>query len=154
MVRELTTELRREGLASEFTDVELLAWRLDTRGNRDRREVALIWGRTGAARTASRWVLVQGFRHPNDDDTWHRSLYFRDRGSPLTQLRPGETPDGTWHAFQHYDHAPTVREICDFGAVDFFNADNIDGYRRVEGEFRKGAWLRVADEAPRCGFAK
>lgn len=50
-----------------------------------------------------------------------------------------------------YDHAPTVREICDFAAVDFFNTEKPGGYRRLSGELRKGAWLRVAGE-PSCGF--
>ena len=50
-----------------------------------------------------------------------------------------------------YDHAPTVREICDFAAVDFFNTAKPGGYRRVSGELRKRAWLRVAGE-PSCGF--
>ena len=32
---------------------------------------------------------------------------------------PREDLHGTWHAYRRYDHAPTVREICDFAAVDF-----------------------------------
>jgi hypothetical protein len=153
MVRELTSELRQfEGLTSDFDQTEVLAWRLDARGNKDRVEIALLWGRTGPADTTTGWALVQGYRRPDGDNAWHRSLYYRELRSSLTHSRPGEDLDGTWHAYQRYDHAPTVREICDFAAVDFFNADRHAGYRRVSGELRTAAWFRVAGEQPRCGF--
>src|SRR5262245_7827170 len=56
---------------------------------------------------------------PAEAGDWHRSLFNRELRSPLTHPRPGEDPDGTFHAYQSYDQAPTVREICDFAAVDF-----------------------------------
>jgi hypothetical protein len=153
MVAELTSDLRRfEGLASGFSQSELLAWQLEARGNRDRIEIALLWGRTDTAAASSGWILAQGFRHPDDDAIWHRSLYYRELRSPLAHRRPGEDADGTWHAFQRYDHAPTVREVCEFAAVDFFNAEQHMGYRRVSGELRKRAWLRVTGKGPACGF--
>jgi hypothetical protein len=153
MVQELTSELRRfEGLTHDFDAVEVLAWRRDARGNKERVEIALLWGRMGPAEATRGWVLVQAYRHPDGDNTWHRSLFNRELRSPLTHPRPGEDADGTWHAYQSYDHAPTVREICDFAAVDFFNADRPGSYGRVSGELREAAWLRVAGEQPRCGF--
>jgi len=155
MVRDLTSELRRfEGLATDFDQFELLAWRVDAReGDRGVVEVALLWGRTGSADAPTGWALVQGYRHPEAGDTWRRSLYNRELRSPLTHPRPGEDADGTWHAYRGYAHPPTVREICDFAAVDFFNTEKPGGYRRVSGELRKGAWLRVAGE-PSCGFGR
>ena len=153
MLAELTSDLRRfEGLTTDFDQVEVLAWRRDARGRKDRVETALIWGRTGPADAPTGWALVQGFRHPDRDNIWHRSLYNRELKSLLTQPRPGENLQGTWHAYHRYDHAPTVREICDFAAVDFFNAEGHAGYRRVSGDVRKAAWFRVASEQPSCGF--
>ena len=155
MVRDLTSELRRfEGLATDFDQVEVLAWRIDARGQEHRVvEIALLWGRTGPPDAPTGWALVQGYRHPEAKDTWRRSLYNRELRSSLIRPRPGEDADGTWHAFRRYDHRPTSREICDFAAVDFFNAETPGGYRRVSGALRKGAWLRVAGE-PTCGFGK
>jgi hypothetical protein len=153
MVRELTAELRRfERLTADFDQVEVLAWRVDARDNNDRVEIALLWGRTAFSDATTGWASVQGYRRPDGDNTWHRSLYNRTLKSPLTHPRPGEDRDGTWHAYQRYDHAPTVHEICDFAAVDFFNIDRHGGYRRVSGELRNTAWLRAAGEQPRCGF--
>jgi hypothetical protein len=152
MVRDLTSELRRfEGLATDFDQFELLAWRVDAREGDRVVEIALLWGRTGPADASTGWALVQGYRHPEAGDTWRRSLYNRELRSQLTHTRPGEDADGTWHAYRRYDHAPTVPEICDFAAVDFFNDEKPGGNRRVSGELRKGAWLRVAGE-PSCGF--
>jgi len=154
MVRELTSELRQfEGLGTDFDRSEVLAWRVDLRDTRDRVEIALVWGRTGPDHAPTGWALVQGYRHPEADDIWRRSLFNRELSSPLTHLRPGETRDGTWHAYQRYDHAPTVREICDFAAVDFFNEAEHRGYRRVRGGLRKTAWLRATGEEPPCDFA-
>jgi len=153
MVAELTSELRRfEGLPTDFDQVEVLAWRVDARDSKDRVEIALIWGRTGPADATTGWALVQGYRHPDGNHTWHRSLYNRELKSPLTHPRPGEDLNGTWHAYQGYDHPPIGREICDFAAVDFFNAEGHAGYRRVSGDVRKAAWFRVAGEQPSCGF--
>jgi hypothetical protein len=152
MVRELTTELREfEGLASDFDRFELLAWRVDGREEDQAVEIALLWGRTGPADAPTGWALAQGYRRPEARDGWRRSLVHRELRSPLTHPRPGEDADGTWHAYRHYDHAPTVREICDFAAVDFFDAGKPAGYRRVSGALRNAAWLRVAGE-PSCGF--
>jgi hypothetical protein len=152
MVRDLTSELRHfERLPTDFHQFEVLAWRVDAR-ERDRVvEIGLIWGRTGPAHAPTAWVLVQGYRHPEAGDRWRRSLFSRELRSPLTHPRPGEDVGGTWHASERYDHAPSVREICDFAAVDFFTKEQPEGYRRVSGEVRKRAWRRVAGE-PTCGF--
>jgi hypothetical protein len=146
MVRDLTSELRRfEGLATDFDEIELLAWRVDARDQAGPVvEIALLWGRTGTADAPTGWALVQGYRHPEEGDTWRRSLYIRELRSLLTHPRPGEDACGTWHAYRRYDHAPTVREICDFAAVDFFSTDKPGGYRRVSRALRHHAWLRVA----------
>ena len=155
MMRELTAELRQfEGVTTEFVESEVLAWRIQGRGDRERVEIALVWGRDASASGGTRgWALAQGWRHPEIDAVWRRSLFNRTLSAALTHLRPGETADGTWHAYQRYDHAPTSREICDFAAVDFFNDEARAGYRRLAGSLRRGAWLRVAGEAPGCGFA-
>ena len=152
MLRELTSELRQfEGLATEFEQSEVLAWQVAANDDGDRVEIALLWGRTGPPHAPTGWALVQGFRRPDGDQIWRRSVYYRYLKSRLTHTRPGEDLDGTWHAYQHYDHAPTVREICDFAAVDFFNQPH--GFRRVSRALRQGAWFRVAGGEPRCGFA-
>lgn len=158
MTRELTADLRRfEGFTSEFELVEVLAWRVDSRvdsrEDNARVEVALVWGRLPEKDGQARWTLIQGFRHPAGANTWYRSLVIRELKAPLMQPRPGEESDGTWHGFQRYRHAPTTAEICEFAAVDFFaRGDDRGGYRRVAGDIRKQAWLRVAGEEPRCGF--
>jgi hypothetical protein len=152
MARDLTSDLRRfEGLATDFDRFELLAWRVDAREGDGVVQIALLWGRTGPADAPTGWALVQGYRRPEAGETWRRSLYNRELRSPLTHPRPGEDADGTWHAYHRYGHPPTVREICDFAAVDFFKTENRGEYRRVSSEVRKGAWLRVAGE-PSCGF--
>ena len=153
MLRELTSELREfEGLANDFVQSEVLAWRIDSRGDNERVEIALIWGRNGATDAPKSWALFQGYRHPKTDALWRRSLFNQYLKSPLTQLRPGDSRDGTWHAYQQYGHAPTSGEICDFARVVFLNEEERRGYRRVSGELPKAAWLRVTGEEPRCGF--
>ena len=153
IVRDLTSELRRfEGQAADFEQVEVLGWRVDALGRGDRVvQIVLLWGRTGPADAPIAWALVQGYRHPEAGDTWHRSLFNRTLRSALTHPRPGEDVDGTWHAYRRYGHAPTVREICDFAAVDSSLPRSLGGYRRVLAELRKGTWLRLAGE-PGCGF--
>ena len=101
MVRDLTSELQRfEGLATKFDQFEVLAWRVDARGQGERVvEIALVWGRTGPVDAPTGWALVQGYRHPEAGGTWRRSLYNRELRSPLTHPRPGEDADGTWHAY-------------------------------------------------------
>jgi hypothetical protein len=152
MISELVAELREfEGLASDFTDHEVLAWRVDTHEN-DRVEIALIWGRTTNELAKTRWALVQGFRRPGGDNRWHRSLFNRYLKAPPTHPRPSEDRDGTWHAFQMYEHAPTTREICDFAAVDFFAPPKLPPYRRISGGVQRRVWRRVAGAEPECGF--
>jgi len=46
---------------------------------------------------------------------------------------PGEDLHGTWHAYRRYDHAPTVREICDFAAVDFSTRSAMQGIAAYPG---------------------
>jgi hypothetical protein len=131
MVRELVADLRRfEGFTSDLAVHEVLAWRVDTHEN-DRVEISLVWGRTTDDLATARWVLIQGFRRPGGDNTWHRSLFHRYLKAPLTHPRPGEERDGTWHAFQIYEHAPTTREICDFAAVDIFASAELGPSGRV-----------------------
>ncbi len=164
MVRELTSELQQfEGLATDFDQFEVLAWRLDSRRSaplaegvgtpRQRVEGALIWGRTGSQDKPTGWALVQGFRHPDDDEIWHRSIFVTDSSSRPSYPKPGEDFHGTWHAYQRYDHAPTAPEICDFAAVTFLDAEPHATYQRVSGAMRRDAWIRVAGEGPSCGFA-
>jgi hypothetical protein len=46
MVRELSNELRQsDDVAANLDEAEVLAWRLDARGPKDRVEIALLWGR-------------------------------------------------------------------------------------------------------------
>jgi hypothetical protein len=155
MMGELTSDLRRfEGLTSDFEHYEVLAWQVNARDDRDRVEIVLVWGRTPTHRERARWALVQGFRHPDGDNRWQRSLFNRYLRSPLTHTRPGEDWDGTWHAFQMYEHATTALEICEFAIVDFFGpVVERAGYRRLSGSVQKRAWLRVTGEEPPCGFA-
>jgi hypothetical protein len=157
MVRELTAELREfEGLAADFAHSEVLAWRVDARAdNGGVVQIVLLWGRTGPAGAPTGWALVQGFRHREEGSSWRRSLFITYLKRPLIHLRPGETADGTWHAYTHFDHPPTGREICDFAAVHFFDSDtDRGGYRRVSGQVRNRAWQRVAGERPSCAFVK
>jgi hypothetical protein len=154
MVRELVADLREfEGFTSGLAVHEVLAWRVDAH-NGDRVEISLVWGRTTDDLATARWVLIQGFRHPGGDNTWHRSLSNRYLISPLTHPRPGEDRDGTWHAFQIYEHAPTAREICDFAAVDIIASAERGAYRRVSEGVQRQAWQRVAGAEPECGFAR
>ena len=153
MVRELVADLRRfEGFTSDFAHHEVLAWRVVAQ-NGYRVEISLVWGRTTNDLATARWALIQGFRHPGGDNTWHRSLFNRYLKTPLSHARPGEDGNGTWHAFQMYQHAPTTREICDFAAVDIF-ATPERGYRRVSEGVQRQAWRRAAGREPECGFAE
>ena len=154
MLRGLVADLRRfEGFTSDLVLHEVLAWRVNAHENGDRVEISLVWGRTANDLATARWVLIQGFRHPGGDNTWHRSLFNRYLTSPLSHPRPGEDRNGTWHAFQEYEHAPTTREICDFAAVDIFAALE-RGYRRVSEGVQRQAWRRVTGGEPECGFAE
>ena len=151
MIRELVADLREfEGFTSDLAVYEVLAWRVDA----NRVEISLVWGRTTDHLATARWALIQGFRRPGGDNRWHRSLFNRYLSSPLTHPRPGEDRDGTWHAFQMYEHAPTLREICDFAAVDIFASAELGAHRRVSEGVQKQAWRRVTGGEPECGFAR
>ena len=138
IARDVNADLRKfEHLTSDLSDVEVLAWRREDRQRpdpfpfppsapiaaptlKDKVDVVLLWGRIVPADGGLGWALVQAFRHPDDENsTWHRSVSFRDWKVPPRDLRPGETSDGTWHAFQRYAHAPTSSEICEFANVHF-----------------------------------
>jgi hypothetical protein len=169
-IRELTSELRElEGMPSEFAEAVVLAWRIDTRpgstsapaipvpggsgmipARPERAEVVLMWARTDSQPAPRRWVVVQGWRRPQDGTPWQRSTINRELSAPLTHLRPGEDVDGTWHGYQRYDRPPTAREVCDFAAVNFVRNDRL--WERVAGGFRTTEWTRVLGEAPVCGF--
>jgi hypothetical protein len=155
MEREIAAELRKfEGLRSDFGRMEVLAWRTEERTvrpiplARDRFTVALVWAQTAGA--VRRWALIEMFnRWTGDDKSWHRSLFWREVRFPLTHPRPGETRDGTWHAYAHYDHPPSSREICDFAAVSFLDP-NRGEYEVVAGAFRIQTWLNVVGDEPAC----
>ena len=153
MIRELTDNLRQfERL--NFTGTEVLGWRIDARDNRFRVEIALLWGRTQAGSAQPAWGLVEGFRHPDDENRWQRSLFYRELKAPLTRLRPGESSDGTWHAFQRYDHAPTAQEICEFAGVEFLGASSDVRTRRLVQRLRQDAWMKVTGGKPPCDFER
>jgi hypothetical protein len=171
MVRELTSDLRLfEGLQSEFTDVVILAWRIDTRPGvavlpriplpdgsgfvppkEERVEIALLWGQTGPDRAPTGWAVVQGFRHPGSGKPWQRAIINRSLSAPLTDLRPGEEPDGTWHGYVRYDRPPTSRDACDFAAVDFLVGAH--SWHRIAGAVRSRSWAHALGGEPACGFA-
>ena len=170
MVRQLTSDLRRfEGLSAELSDCVILAWRVDARPGvptlpriplpdgsgfvstkEGRVEIVLLWGRIGPASAPTGWVLAQGYRHPGSDTAWQRSLINREVRARLTRLRPGEDPDGTWHAYRRYDRPPTSQEACAFAAVDFLAGD--PSWHRIAGGFRTQAWMRALGGPPPCGF--
>lgn len=146
MAHALATELRQfEAVAGNEAQLELLAWRLYQREDGARVQVALVWARLDARS----WALVQGFRHPDEENAWHRSVTDAP-SSPSAQLRPGEDARGTWHAFQRYPQPPTSRQICEFAVVDFLR-DPPEGYRVVGGAIRRPEWLRIVGQQPRCG---
>ena len=155
MNREITAELRKfEGFTSDVARMEVLAWRTEERAAppiplaRSRFTVALVWAQTAEA--VRRWALIQIFnRWSGDDNSWHRSLFWRELRFPLTHPRPGETQDGTWHAYASYDHTPSSREICDFANVSFLDP-NRGEYEVVAGAFRVQTWLSVVADEPAC----
>jgi hypothetical protein len=169
IVRELAPDLHHfEGMPSEFSEVEILAWRIDVRPSlrppppipapdgpgvlpprEDRVETALLWRRRSRGGAPTDWALVQAIRRLAEEP-WQRAVIIGHLSAPLPRLRPGETPDGYWHAYQRYDRPPTSRDACDFAAVSFL----VDSgwLRRIEGTFRTRAWTRVFGEAPACGF--
>jgi hypothetical protein len=157
MTRELTRELReREGLASNFKQIEVLGWRVelfeDSRATppiwRGRTESALVWGRAVNADGSSAWALAQAYRH--NDDEWRRSLFWQHLKAPLTHPRPGEDVNGTWHAFKQYATAPTSADVCEFAQVDFLRGPPWPS-RTGNGGLRRNAWLRATGgEQPVC----
>jgi hypothetical protein len=168
MARELTAELRRfEGVTSEARDVEVLAWRAIDEVNeratapgwppvaiRRRAEAALVWGRFAAKDGASEWLVIEAFRR--DREVWTRSLIFTYLKAPRRQSRPGETADGTWHAFNRYAKPPTSKEICEFASVSFLAArpESREDDWRIEkraGGVRLRSWRRVTGEELACG---
>ena len=166
IARDVNADLRKfEHLTSDLSNVKVLAWRRDGRPNTlrfppsapigpptlsDKVDVVLLWGRLVPADDGLGWTLLQAFRNPADEgSTWRRSVFFRDWKVPPRELRPGETSDGTWHAFQRYAHAPTSDEICGFANVYFLPAPPFD-WVTLDVGIRKSTWRRVAGDAPRC----
>jgi hypothetical protein len=168
IARDVSADLRQfERLTSDFTNVEVLAWRRHERERpirfpfppnapigpptlKDKVDVVLLWGRITGSGGSLVWALVQASRNPDDkDSTYRRSVFFRDWKVPPSDLRPGETSDGTWHAFQRYAHAPTSYEICEFANVDFLRAPPVD-YRTTAARIQRNAWRRVAGTEPTC----
>lgn len=60
MVGDLAAELRQfEGLSADWDQVEVLAWRVDSRSNGPGIAIALLWGRMGPADAPAGWALLQ-----------------------------------------------------------------------------------------------
>jgi hypothetical protein len=170
IVRDLASDLTLlEEAPFEFSEVVMLAWRVDTgpdpsllppiplpggsgvvRPPKPRIERALLWGRRGPAGAPIAWALIQAFRGPEQDTPWVLDVMTREISAPLTRLRPGEAADGTWRGYQHYDRPPTSNDACDFAAVTFLAEW---GFRhRAAGAIRTRVWTQVLGEAPACGF--
>lgn len=170
MVRQLLPDLRYfEGPPPEFSETEILAWRIDSEPGQPSRpripvpggsgfmppqerrvERALLWRRRGPRSAPLDWALVQVHRFPGSETPWQRAVISRELTAPLTRLRPGEAADGTWHGYQRYDWPPTSRDACDFAAVAFLADD--PPWLRIAGAFRHRAWTRAIGAAPVCGF--
>ena len=155
MWKEVESDLRRfEKVSSRLISSELLAWTVETRGHSGRVEIALLCAKTEPSKGLPGWILAQVIRHPGEDIGWTRTLWYRELKMPLSNPRPGEDLDGTWHGFAHYSHAPTGREICEFAAVDFLSQEAHADWRvDLEGVQRR-AWLRVVGEEPTCNFLR
>lgn len=168
IVRDLTAELRQyEHLDGALTQAEVLAWRRPVSESkpvefppsapvpapvqRTRSDSVLLWARTGSG-ADSRWILIQAYRNPAQQNRWRRTVINRELRSPPPPLWPGETPDGTWHGLQRFDHAPTSEEVCGFARVEFLGMRWTREWRTVEGRIRESTWRRVTGAAPACRF--
>lgn len=152
VVLELNSELQPRGPDFHLHQVEVLGYKTEKSNQGGLVQIVLLWGRMGTDKSPARWALVQGFRHPSGDARWRLSVWFRNLKAPLTRLRPGEQTDGTWDAFHRYDRPPTAEEVCAFAAVDFLTPSTHDGWRRISGGWRAGAWARRVGDRPSCAL--
>ena len=165
IVREVTSDLRRfEHLTSDFTEVEVLAWRTQVAESkpiefpptapvaapveRTRSDSVLLWARI-ASKADSTWMVIQAYRASYQENRWRRVVSNRELRYPPPPLWPGETPDGTWHGFQRFNRAPASDEICRFAEVAFLRPVR-DDWRTVSGALQTTTWSRVTGARPAC----
>lgn len=164
LARDVSSDLRFEGVTAPLLHIEVLGWRIDEgpltapvlppsppglpahlpERPTPQTTIALIWVRADS----STWLVVQMFRGTGRD-RWQRSLTYRELVAPPTHLRPGEDANGTWHAVQRFSKPPAARELCDFAAVSFLEPPSAP-IRTVSSQWDREAWLRVVGEAPTC----
>jgi hypothetical protein len=148
ILRDLEPELRRfDGERGELTDVDILAWQIQKDDSRSFVvEEAFLWGRGQGDGGRNYWVLLHAYRHPNDENVWHRSVAFvepaAENSAPHTRL-----------GYRRFDAPPSGAEICSF--IDHVRPiAPVVGFRRVSGKRRDHVWQRVTGQDPPCEFLK
>jgi hypothetical protein len=148
ILRAVEPELRRsDGLDDSLAEAEILMWQV--REDRSRRlvvEEALLWARAaGTHPQPGSYALVHVYRHPADDNTWHRSVTFVERA-----------PESSWPhtvvGYKRFDTPPGAPAVCEF--IRHVRGAALDrDFSHVSGGFPANSWLKLTGQTPPCTFS-
>lgn len=148
ILREVEPELRRfDGLDATLTEVEILMWQVEEDRSRGLVvEEALLWARAVATQSQQDgWALVHAFRHPSEDNTWHRSVSYLE---PI----PGSSWPHTILGYKRFDTPPGARAVCDF--IRLVRGPALDsGFSHMSGGFPETTWMKLTGQTPPCTFS-
>jgi hypothetical protein len=150
ILREVETELRRfDGVTGQFVEAEILMWQIEERiveapARRFVVQEVLLWARHRPRGSTDRWALIHAYRHPADDNVWHRSVsYVETKNEALVpHARLG---------YKQFDAPPSAADVCRF--LRHVRVPQVlSGFRRVAGGFPRHSWRRVIGQAPPCSY--
>jgi hypothetical protein len=147
ILRDVEPELRQfDGVTQPIREARILMWQVE----RDRKngfvdEEVLLWTASDTAKQEERWALVHAFRHPSDDNVWHRSVSYSETKNealvPHTRL-----------GYKQFSTPPNAIEVCAF--LRLVRGPVLDtGFDHAAGDFPKATWRKLMGGESPCGFS-
>jgi hypothetical protein len=136
ILREVGPELQRfDGVTEPVSEAHILMWQVERDARRDFIvEEALLWTRSETRPQRTSWALVHAFRHPFNDNAWHRSVSYLETKdeSHWPHTRVG---------YRQCQAQPSATDVCAFlQHIRGLGSDS--GFSHMSGGFPKAAWQR------------
>ena len=108
-------------------------------------EEVLLWTKSDHTKQKQNWALVHAFRHPADENVWHRSVsYIETKNEALVpHTRLGYRP---------FAKPPSASDICAFLLhVRGLSLDS--GFSHVAGDFPESTWRDLTGTSAPCSYS-
>jgi hypothetical protein len=147
ILRDVEPELQRfDGVTQPIEEADILMWQIERDPTRHFVvEELLLLTRSDTPQQGKRWALVHAFRHPSNDNTWHRSVsYIESKDEALVpHSRLG---------YRQFSTQPTATDVCAFLLhVRGLGVDS--GFDHTAGDFPKATWRRLTGADAPCSFS-